>query len=92
MPDQYLYHNGQAMALDGTASNSKEPVIKGNFQTFSGVPDVLQQGWDNPYGDCSATSGQNGNPWTISTLPKSAGTNAHFCLDATLPSDPEHSS
>ncbi|MEK2479608.1 hypothetical protein [Streptomyces noursei] len=98
MPDQYLYHNGQAMGLDGGPSNSKEPVNKGDFERFSRIPDPNDNFplWANPFGSCGAATGKSGNPWDITSLPPaSAGTNpgkAHFCLDKNLDSSPDYSS
>ncbi|GGU11784.1 hypothetical protein [Streptomyces violascens] len=98
MPDQYLYHNGRAMDLEGRPSNSKEPVNKGDFERFSRAPDPNENFplWANPFGSCGPATGKSGNPWSITSLPPAdAGTNpskAHFCLDKNLKSDPEHSS
>ncbi|RBQ14338.1 hypothetical protein DP939_40985 [Spongiactinospora rosea] len=96
MPDQYLYHNGQAMDLNGGQSNSAAPVVKGRFDRFSRIPDPNQTWplWENPYGPCGPATGQSGNPWDIS-VPSDAGVNpsaARFCLDNSLQPDPAYSS
>ncbi len=97
--DQYFYHNGRAIDLNGNFSNSNQPVIRGNFHNFSALPDPNQDFplWPNPFGDCGAATDQSGNPWGISPapIPQDAGINpahAHFCLDKDLPSDPPFSS
>jgi hypothetical protein len=101
MPNQYLYHNGSAMALDGTYSGSSAPVVNGNFYYFSRIPDPNETFplWENPYGDCGAATGQSGNPWGMSyeedLVPEDPGIDpatAHFCLDVNLPTDSEYSS
>lgn len=98
MPDQYLYHNGSAMGMDGKASNSASPVNRGDFERFSRAPDPNDDFplWANPFGQCGAATGMSGNPWGITSLPPAdAGTNpskAYFCLDKNLASSPEHSS
>lgn len=96
MPDQYLYLDGKAMNLDGTAGGAS-PVIKGDFQDFSALPDPNQDYplWPNPYGPCNFATDQSGNPWDITTTPNSAGTDpspAHFCLDKSIPLDSGYSS
>ncbi|MER5723363.1 hypothetical protein ABT043_15195 [Streptomyces sp. NPDC002418] len=95
MPDQYLYVDGKAMNLDGGAGGAA-PVIKGDFQDFSKIPDPNQDYplWPNPYGPCNFGTDQSGNPWDI-TAPASAGTDpspAHFCLDKSIPLDAGYSS
>ncbi|QEV21908.1 hypothetical protein [Streptomyces alboniger] len=42
LPDQYLYHNNQAVDLDGRPRDSKEPVTAGGFVRFSRVPVLLR--------------------------------------------------
>ncbi|MEU9832005.1 hypothetical protein AB0D67_10755 [Streptosporangium sp. NPDC048047] len=79
MPDQYLYHNGQAIDLDGNRSGSRSPVMRGDFRMFSRLPRTGGL-LDSPYGDCTG-SGQVGNPWGLSA-PAGAGANpgsAHLC-------------
>jgi hypothetical protein len=90
MPNQYLYHNGSAMNLDGTNSGSSAPVVTGDFTNFSKTPFHV----DTPYNQCGPVSGRNGNPWGISMLdgPGANPGSARFCLDPNLPSDPTHSS
>jgi hypothetical protein len=79
MPDQYLYHNGQAIDLTGSLTGTAAPVISGNFRMFSRAPrtgGIL----DSPYGSCTG-SGQVGNPWNLS-VPEYAGvlpSSAHLC-------------
>ncbi|MFJ6650512.1 hypothetical protein ACIQPS_33200 [Streptomyces sp. NPDC091290] len=63
MPNQYLYRNGESMTLDGESVLSSEPVITGDFQSFSRVATV--NGNDTPYGYCDQLSGHGGNPWGI---------------------------
>jgi hypothetical protein len=90
MPDQYLYHNGKAISLDGNFSGSSSPVVKGDFQGFSHLPIVPT----SPYGSCDSGTDKSGNPWSIGPT-DAAGTNpspAHFCLDSSLPIDPAYSS
>ncbi|EIE99376.1 golvesin C-terminal-like domain-containing protein [Saccharomonospora glauca] len=90
MPDQYLYHNGSAIDLDGNYSGSNLPVVKGDFHTFSQTPIHA----DSPYNRCGPTSGRNGNPWAIAIAdpPGANPDGATFCLDVNLPPDPSHSS
>ncbi|WP_329424220.1 hypothetical protein OG339_27960 [Streptosporangium sp. NBC_01495] len=79
MPDQYLYHNGQAIDLTGRRTGSAAPVVSGNFQMFSRLPRSVGL-WDSAYGACTG-SGQVGNPWDLSA-PRDAGVNpdnAHLC-------------
>ncbi|MFE4373223.1 hypothetical protein ACFRMN_34300 [Streptomyces sp. NPDC056835] len=63
MPNQYLYRNGQSMALDGSDVSSFEPVITGDFKGFSRVATL--NGDNTPYGYCDQLSGHGGNPWGI---------------------------
>lgn len=98
MPDQYLYHNGAAMSLEGGFSKSSAPVITGDFQKFSALPDPNQDYplWPNPFGPCDAATDRSGNPWDISVdVPPAPGADpphAHFCLDRNLAIDPPYSS
>ncbi|MFK4070424.1 hypothetical protein [Streptomyces sp. NPDC029674] len=98
MPNQYLYHNNQAMDLDGRPRDSKEPVITGDFVRFSRAPDPGSGAplWANPFGSCTSNSGHSGNPWGITSVPPSdPGMNpkrAYFCADKDLEGAPEHSS
>jgi hypothetical protein len=92
--DQYFYHNGKAIDLNGNFTGSNQPVIRGNFHNFSAIPDPNQDFplWPNPFGDCDSSTDQSGNPWGISPLPvpQDAGINparAHFCVDKTIPID-----
>nr|AAT09807.1 NocE [Nocardia uniformis subsp. tsuyamanensis] len=97
MPDQYLYHNGRAMNLNGGFSNSNQPVWRGDFKKFSALPDPNQEFplWPNPYGPCDSATDRSGNPWDITAAPpQNPGVNpgrAHFCLDRNLATDPSHS-
>ncbi|MFF3822190.1 hypothetical protein ACFYYD_37495 [Streptomyces bluensis] len=63
MPNQYLYRNGESMKLDGSSVLSSEPVITGDFQSFSRVATI--NGNSTPYGYCDQLSGHGGNPWGI---------------------------
>jgi hypothetical protein len=94
MPDQYLYHNGRAMDLNGAYSGSNQPVMSGDFQSFSRLPFPFPP--PSPYEACDFATGRSGNPWDISAIPpEDPGVNpprAHFCLDKNLPSDQSHSS
>ncbi|BCB88663.1 golvesin C-terminal-like domain-containing protein [Phytohabitans suffuscus] len=99
MPDQYLYHNGQAMSLTGGNSGSSAPVWRGDFRNFSALPDPNQTFplWPNPWGPCDSATDRSGNPWDMSPLPwpDDPGVNpddASFCLDRSIPRDPSHSS
>ncbi|GLX11623.1 hypothetical protein Misp03_85490 [Microbispora sp. NBRC 16548] len=79
MPDQYLYHNGQAIDLTGQPTGSAAPVVRGDFGMFSRAP---RSGglWSSAYGSCNG-SGQEGNPWNLSA-PESAGIDpgsVHLC-------------
>ncbi|WP_188316828.1 hypothetical protein, partial [Solihabitans fulvus] len=91
MPSQYLYHNNQAVNLDGTASGSSQPVLTGDFRNFSSTGALLT---DTPYGNCSAGSGRTGNPWDLPVASASdtdPGT-GHFCANAdNLAPDPNYS-
>jgi hypothetical protein len=93
MPDGYLYHNGLAMTLGGSVGAAPARVVLGDFMRFSQT-DVLHS--DSGYGQCSSTlpPGRNGNPWNIPALPDPAidPAQARFCVDATIPLDPSHSS
>lgn len=100
MPDQYLYHNGQAMTTTGGSTSSNQPVWRGDFQNFSNPPDPNEEYplWPNPFGPCDSATDRSGNPWNMSAAaipPQDPGHNpdsAHFCLDRDLPRDPSHSS
>lgn len=98
MPDQYLYHNGQAMNLTGGSSFSSLPVWRGDFQNFSKPPDPNEEFplWPNPFGPCDSATDRSGNPWDMSAADPTQGAgynpgSGHFCLDRSLPSDPSHS-
>jgi hypothetical protein len=90
MPDQYLYLNDLAMKPDGTYSGAITPVTTGDFVNFSKSPFHD----DTPYGQCGASSGRSGNPWSIDMIdgPGHIPSEARFCLDPSLPADPSHSS
>ncbi|WP_162795708.1 hypothetical protein [Nonomuraea lactucae] len=96
MPDQYLYHNGRAMNMDGTPRNDAKPVLHGNFIDFSKLP-APNDGyphWPHPWGPCDYNTGRSGNPWDMVPIADDAGeipSTIHFCLDRTLPTDPDHS-
>ncbi|MFI0154334.1 hypothetical protein [Streptomyces lydicus] len=66
MPNQYLYRNDKAINLDGTYTQSSNPVTTGDFYHFSGPASPLNEG--DPYMGCSRDSGHGGNPWSISVL------------------------
>jgi hypothetical protein len=93
--DRYRGHNGRAMDLEGRFSGSNQPVLRGDFQSFSRIPDGHSDlpAWANPYGRCGPATGGSGNPWDLSP-PQNPGINppAHFCLDYNLPIDPDYSS
>ncbi|MEV0353225.1 hypothetical protein AB0H88_46365 [Nonomuraea sp. NPDC050680] len=79
MPDQYLYHNGQAIDLTGQPTGSAAPAVKGDFGMFTRAP---RNGgaWESAYGACTG-SGQAGNPWNLS-MPEAAGIDpgsVHLC-------------
>ncbi|MEU0536317.1 hypothetical protein [Amycolatopsis tolypomycina] len=90
MPSQYLYRDGQAMNLDGSARTSADPVVSGNYGNFTALPprqtqwgfcNRQQQGEQPPRGD------QEGNPWGMA-LADPADTNPSgmvFCSDGTVP-------
>ncbi|PZF98794.1 hypothetical protein C1I93_07930 [Micromonospora endophytica] len=101
MPDQYLYRNGQSMTITGGNSTSNQPVLRGDFQSFSNAPDPGETVpfWANPFGWCLPLTDRSGNPWNMSGLsllpPQPAGYNpssANFCVDHNLVGDPAHSS
>jgi hypothetical protein len=87
MPSQYLYRNGKAIGLDGAYTFSRDPVTKGDFYHFSGV------GLDNPYANCTMTSGHSGNPWDIGipTDPDNEPTDPRFCAAPGKKADAEFS-
>jgi hypothetical protein len=92
MPDNYLYHNGTAIDLEGRAS-SHGRVYWGEFQPFSRAPVPHA---DDSNGDCEFEDGdgRNGNPWGISAGLQPAGINpstVHFCYDPDLSVDPDES-
>jgi hypothetical protein len=91
MPNQYLYHNGQAVDLAGAARFSREPIMLGNFTAFSNVVDRIRP---HPFGWCYYGGGGDGNPWEIAvSIPTQPGINpsiVQFC-DGSQP-DPEFSS
>ncbi|MFD9029306.1 hypothetical protein [Streptomyces parvulus] len=86
MPSQYLYFNGQAINLDGTARSSAAPVTTGDFYNFSGPDDDPSQ---SPYGACASTTGHGGNPWSMLIIddPGVNPSDAHFCVDARIAPD-----
>ncbi|MCK2244617.1 MULTISPECIES: hypothetical protein [unclassified Crossiella] len=92
MPDQYLYHNGLAIDRDGNRVNGAAPVLKGDFQNFSSLPNDIS---DNAYRACGAAKPERtGNPWQISASPDPGinPTRAFFCRTHGIPADPAHSS
>ncbi|SCF43356.1 hypothetical protein GA0070564_10997 [Micromonospora mirobrigensis] len=98
MPDQYLYHNGQAMTMTGASTTSNQPALQGDFQKFSNSPDPSNNfpAWPNPFGPCDVATERSANPWNMSAADprQGAGYNpdsGHFCLDKNLPGDPSHS-
>ncbi|MDT0344545.1 golvesin C-terminal-like domain-containing protein [Streptomyces litchfieldiae] len=85
MPDQYLYHDGVAMNLDGNQTGSAH-VWSGDFHSFSNpVPAISPIGdpSDTPYERCTNTSGHGGNPWGIDMF-DAAGVNpeGQHCTNA----------
>lgn len=99
MPDQYFYVNGKAATIDGAATTSLAPVLQGNFQQFSHIPDPNEDFplWANPFGPCGAATDRSGNPWDLSAADPTQGADenpahGHFCLDKNLPSDDPWSS
>lgn len=95
MPNQYLYHNGQAINLEGQPSGSAAPVMNGDFVAFTRLPDPNQSFplWANQWGPCDTATGRSGNPWTMGADdgPAANPSRAHFCLDKNLPTDPDYS-
>ncbi|ONK11727.1 hypothetical protein [Streptomyces sp. MP131-18] len=86
MPDQYLYHNGLGIGTDGEPHVGANPVSRGDFESFSNPLPGSAPGGDpaeTPYGRCSNTSGQGGNPWGID-LSEGAGVNpsGELCTSA----------
>ncbi|MGK5641440.1 hypothetical protein ACSNOK_24430 [Streptomyces sp. URMC 126] len=93
MPDQYLYHHGEAITLEGAPSHSAAPVYRGNFVSFSRLIGIDVDPKSLPYTDCLTGSGHGGNPWAITVI-SGADVNpatGHFCLDPKLAADPEFS-
>lgn len=93
MPDQYFYVNGKAATINGAPTNWLAPVMRGDFERFSRIPDPNDDFplWANPFGPCGAASGRSGNPWDLSAADPSQGADhnpsGHFCFDKNLPSD-----
>lgn len=93
MPDQYLYVNGKAATVDGTATTSLAPLWRGDFQKFSAAPEPNNDFplWPNAFGPCGASTGRSGNPWNLSAADPLQGADenpgGHFCLDANLAPD-----
>jgi hypothetical protein len=79
MPDQYLYHNDQAIDLAGATRATNEPVMHGEFKAFSNVADQIRP---HPFGWCYYGSGRSGNPWqiTVSLAPTQPGINPDVVL------------
>jgi hypothetical protein len=99
MPDQYFYVDGRAATIDGAATTSLSPVMRGDFQSFSAAPDPNNDYplWPNPFGPCGAATQRSGNPWDLSAADPTQGagedpSTGHFCLDKDLPSDDAWSS
>jgi hypothetical protein len=90
MPSQYLYRNGQAMNLDGSARASADPVVSGNYGNFVALPPRQHQ-WGfcdrQPQGDLPPRGDQEGNPWGMGLLdPADANPTAMvFCSDGNAP-------
>ncbi|MBP2472125.1 hypothetical protein JOF53_000997 [Crossiella equi] len=90
MPDLYLYRDGQAMNLDGSARPSAEPVTRGNYGNFTALPPRQHQ-WGfcqrQPEGENPARADQEGNPWGMALAdPADANpTSMVFCSDGTVP-------
>jgi hypothetical protein len=89
MPDEYLYHNGRAIDLNGTDTGASRPILTGDFRRFSHDPYAHPE--ENPYGACDPVRGdRTGNPWNL-TFDDGAGADPPFntfCHDRAAKPDP----
>ncbi|MEQ0557925.1 hypothetical protein ABJI51_02495 [Amycolatopsis sp. NEAU-NG30] len=90
MPSQYLYRDGQAMNLDGSARTSADPVVSGNYGNFTALPPRQHQwGFCNRQaeGEQPPRGEQEGNPWGMALAdPADANPSGMvFCSDGTVP-------
>ncbi|MGM9470320.1 SGNH/GDSL hydrolase family protein [Streptomyces murinus] len=93
MPSQYLYRNGKAIDLGGSYTGSSAPITTGDFYHFSGP--ATPPSTEDPYSNCTITSGHSGNPWSINISAPSPNPGAdpdstHFCNAPDKTPDPEY--
>lgn len=91
MPDQYLYRNGRAIDQDGAFTRTHTPLSRGDFYTFSNLPQAASE---NPFRSCTGQSNvsRKGNPWEINQYtPSRPGVNPDFWQFCNLAATPDES-